>query len=67
MYLKIISLSALLFASEYTAQAQNATAIQANGNVVQLSLTKAVEIALQHNLNVKSYDCLLYTSDAADD
>jgi outer membrane protein len=39
--------------------AQNASAIQANGNVVQLSLTKAVEIALQHNLNVKSYEVSL--------
>ena len=59
MYLKIISLSALLFAGSIEIQAQNAAAIQANGNVVQLSLSKAVEIALQHNLNVKSYEVSL--------
>jgi outer membrane protein len=39
--------------------AQSASAIQANANTVQLSLTKAVEIALQHNLNVKSYEVSL--------
>ena len=32
------------------------TAIQGNAQVVHLSLTQAVEIALLHNLNVKSYE-----------
>ena len=59
MSLKIFSLSALLLASGMSATAQNASAIQANGNTVQLSLSKAVEIALQHNLNVKSYEVSL--------
>jgi outer membrane protein len=59
MSLKIFSLSALLVASGISALAQSASAIQANGNVVQLSLSKAVEIALQHNLNVKSYEVSL--------
>lgn len=59
MSLKIVSLSALLFASGISATAQNASAIQANGNAVQLSLTKAVEIALLNNLNVKSSEVSL--------
>jgi outer membrane protein len=49
----------LLFASGISATAQNASAIQANGNAVQLSLTKAVEIALLNNLNVKSSEVSL--------
>ena len=32
------------------------TAIQGNAQVVHLSLTQAVDIALLHNLNVKSYE-----------
>jgi outer membrane protein len=59
MYLKIVSLTSLLFVSGIQVNAQNASAIQANGNAVQLSLTKAVEIALQHNLNVKSSEVSL--------
>jgi outer membrane protein len=59
MYLKIVSLTSLLFVSGMQVNAQNASAIQANGNAVQLSLTKAVEIALQHNLNVKSSEVSL--------
>jgi len=59
MSLKIVSLSAMLLASGISASAQNAAAIQANGSTVQLSLSKAVEIALQHNLNVKSYEVSL--------
>jgi len=59
MYLKIVSLTFLLFASGMQVNAQNASAIQANGNAVQLSLSKAVEIALQHNLNVKSSEVSL--------
>jgi hypothetical protein len=59
MYLKIFSLSALILLSSLETQAQNASAIQANGSVVQLSLSKAVEIALQHNLNVKSSEVSL--------
>jgi len=59
MYLKIISLASLLLICGMQANAQNASAIQANGSVVQLSLSKAVDIALQHNLNVKSYEVSL--------
>jgi len=59
MYLKIISLVSLLLICGMQANAQNASAIQANGSVVQLSLSKAVDIALQHNLNVKSYEVSL--------
>ncbi|MFZ9145111.1 MAG: TolC family protein [Aquirufa sp.] len=59
MYLKIVSLTSLLFVSGMQVNAQSASAIQANANTVQLSLTKAVEIALQHNLNVKSYEVSL--------
>jgi hypothetical protein len=47
MYLKIISLSALLFVSGLEAQAQSASAIQANGNAVQLSLSNAISTALE--------------------
>ncbi|MHA8053916.1 TolC family protein [Aquirufa sp. Wall-65K1] len=49
----IVYLFALLFTFAFTAQAQ--TAIQGNGTLVKLKLNQAVEIALQHNLNVKSY------------
>ncbi|MEY3918264.1 MAG: hypothetical protein RLZZ132_599, partial [Bacteroidota bacterium] len=59
MYLKIVSLTSLLFVSGMQVNAQSASAIQANANTVQLSLMKAVEIALQHNLNVKSYEVSL--------
>ena len=59
MYLKIIGLASLLLICGMQANAQNASAIQANGSVVQLSLSKAVDIALQHNLNVKSYEVSL--------
>jgi len=59
MYLKIIGLASLLLICGIQANAQNASAIQANGSVVQLSLSKAVDIALQHNLNVKSYEVSL--------
>lgn len=59
MYLKIISLASLLLICGMQANAQNASAIQANGSVVQLSLSKAVDIAIQHNLNVKSYEVSL--------
>ena len=52
MYLKIISLSALVLLSGLEIKAQTASAIQANGSVVQLSLSRAVEIALLLNRRV---------------
>ena len=50
---KYLSLS-LLAGLSWGAHAQ--TAIQGNAQVVHLSLSQAVDIALQHNLTVKSYE-----------
>ncbi len=50
---KYLSL-ALLTGMSWGALAQ--TAIQGNAQVVHLSLSQAVDIALQHNLTVKSYE-----------
>lgn len=43
----------LLFSLAFSSLGQ--TAIQGNGTLVKLKLNQAVDIALQHNLNVKSY------------
>jgi len=53
---KYLSLT-LLAGLSWVAHAQ--TAIQGNAQVVHLSLSQAVDIALQHNLTVKSYEVSL--------
>ena len=48
---------ALLAGMSWVAQAQ--TAVQGNAQLVHLGLSQAVDIALQHNLTVKSYEVSL--------
>jgi hypothetical protein len=48
---------ALLAGMSWGAQAQ--TAVQGNAQLVHLSLSQAVDIALLHNLTVKSYEVSL--------
>lgn len=57
MSIKKYLLLALLTGLSWGALAQ--TAIQGNATLVHLSLSQAVELALQHNLTVKSYEVSL--------
>jgi outer membrane protein len=58
---KLVILFFLLGAVPFVGIAQ--TAIQGNAKITKLTLTEAVESALQHNLNVKSYEVNLQNAE----
>ena len=59
--IKTASLFFLLATVPFVGIAQ--TAIQGNAKILKLTLTQAVETALQHNLNVKSYEVNLQNAE----
>jgi len=58
---KIALLSFLLGIVSFVGEGQ--TAIQGNAKITKLTLTQAVETALQHNLNVRSYEVNLQNAE----